>query len=669
MKISIFTLIFSMLFQWISAQERLSGLVVNPGVKNSHFNQQKLKSTQQVMTLPFFDDFSDTDGFFPKESHWTDNYVFINNDYSVNPPTVGVATFDAIDNFGGIYGQASPFPFGADTLTSVEIRLDTIFTTTTPRKINISDSLYFSFYYQPQGLGNTPAAGDSLVLEFLSPDEGRIVIIPADTVVTGTDTLYYPADTIVYETWITVWSSSGQTLSSFYNIGNKWFQQVLIHVKDSARFYKPDFRFRFRNYASLADATLPDWQSNGDQWNVDYIYLNIDRSANDQTHPDVAFASKAPNMLSRYTSMPYDQYRKQFVTEMAKNINLNITNLGAISYNASYRYEVTDKANRLIHTYSGGNYFVPPYATNGYVTEPKFANPPVDFQYPINETEPVFFTITHILNTEANLGRRSNDTIQYRQIFSNYLAYDDGTAEAGYGITPSGAEVAYRFKINQNDSLYGVNMFFNQTLSQGNIHSFYLNVWNDYFGEPGDLVYSRFGYQPVIEDSLNKFFYYELDSAIFLEPGRFPGLTFYVGWTQVNDNVLNMGYDKNNNASSNILFRTTNAWNTSLYNGALMIRPVIGQENPLSLPEKSTINEFTIYPNPARGSKVKIKTKFSTSINSNYSVFISTADGRVIYESPLSDEMDINNLPNGLYFIQLRNNNLNLGVEKLIINR
>lgn len=658
-----------MLFQWISAQERLSGLVVNPGIKNSHSIQRNFKSTQQVLTLPFFDDFSDTEGFFPKNSHWTDNYVFINNDYAFNPPTVGVATFDAIDNFGGIYAQASPFQFGADTLTSVEIRLDTTFTTTTPRKINISDSLYFSFYYQPQGLGNTPAAGDSLVLEFLSPDEDRIVIIPADTVVTGTDTLYYPADTIVYETWIRVWSSSGQTLSSFYDSGDKWFQQVLIHVNDSARFYKPDFRFRFRNYASLADATLPDWQSNGDQWNVDYIYLNIDRGANDKTHPDVAFASEAPNMLSRYTSMPYDHYRKQFVTEMADNINLNITNLGAISYNASYRYEVTDNANRLIHTYSGGNYFVPPYSTSGYVTEPKFANPPVDFQYPINETEPVYFTVTHILNTEANLGRRSNDTIQFRQIFSNYFAYDDGTAEAGYGITPSGAEVAYRFKINQNDSLFGVNMFFNQTLSQGNVHSFYLNVWNDYFGEPKDLVYSRFGYQPVIEDSLNKFFYYELDSAIFIEPGRFPGLTFYVGWTQANDNVLNMGYDKNNDASSNILFRTVNDWNTSLYKGALMIRPVIGHENALSLPEKSPIKQFVVYPNPARGSKVKINTKFSTSINSNYSLHISTADGRIIYESLLTDEIDINNLPNGLYFIQLRNNNLIMGVEKLIINR
>jgi hypothetical protein len=312
---------------------------------------------------------------------------------------------------------------------------------------------------------------------------------------------------------------------------------------------------------------------------------------------------------------------------------------------------------------------MPPYATSGYVSIPEFANPPVDFQYPINETKPVYFTVTHILNTQANLSRQSNDTIRFTQIFSNYLSYDDGTAEAGYGITPSGSEVAYKFKINQNDSLYGVNMFFNQTLSQGNVHSFYLNVWNDYFGEPGELVYSRFGYQPVMEDSLNKFFYYELDSAIFIEPGRFPNLIFYVGWTQTTDNVLNIGYDKNNDASSNIFFRTVEDWSTSLYKGALMIRPIIGEESVLSLPESVSVKQFNIYPNPAGGSKVKVRTDFSASAKSNHSIFICTADGRVIAQSPLLDEIDISNLSNGLYFIQLRRFSTIIGVEKLIINR
>lgn len=668
MRISILTLILTLVFQSLSAQERLSGLVSNPEVKKASGISQSGRQLQQRLKLPFFDDFSNTGSAFPSESHWTDNFVFINDDYPVNAPTIGVATFDAIDNFGHLYSHASPFPFLADSLTSVEIRLDSIFATNT-RIMTRADSLYLSFFYQPQGYGNAPAEKDSLVLEFLAPDEDLVIIIPADTVITGTDTLYYPADTTIYENWVRVWSSAGTSLQVFYNQDSTWFRQVLVPISDSARFYKPDFRFRFKNYASLADGTLPDWQSNGDQWNVDYIYLNIDRSVYDTAHPDVAFAAKAPNMLKRYTSMPYDQYRKKFVTEMAENLDIKITNLDIESYNASYRYEVIDNHGTFVYAYSGGNYFVAPYATSGYVTEPAFANPPVGFQFPISSPEPVSFTTVHILNTEANLGRQSNDTIRHTQIFSNYLAYDDGTAEAGYGITPLGAQVAYKFQLNKNDSLFGVNMFFNETLNDGNVNEFYLNVWSDYFGEPGDLIYSKYGYKPVIEDELNKFFYYELDSAIMIEPGKFPNLIFYVGWEQADDNVLNLGYDKNSDASQHIFFRTVNTWNNSLFKGALMIRPVVGIEKVLAMDEKPGKEKLSLYPNPSQGNMIKLKTDILPSEYGNYSILISASDGRIIAEMPFNSTLDLNGIPSGFYIVQLRNQRRVVAAEKLIINR
>ncbi len=650
------------------AQERVTGIIVNPAVKNAVKTTKSVRLQTTGLQLPFFDDFSNVKSVFPDQNHWSDNYVFINEDYPVMPPTVGVATFDAIDNQGQLYGHANPFGFGADTLTSHEIRLDSI-TTGTPRKLVPADSIYFSFFYQPQGFGNAPAARDSLVLEFLAPDESLITINPADTVITGTDTLYIPADTIIQENWVNMWSSRGYTLQTFLNEGNREFMQILVPITDSARFFKPNFRFRFRGYASLADATLPDWQSNGSQWNIDYIYLDIDRTVNDTTHADVAFADKAPNMLSRYTSMPYIQYRSNFVNEMADNIDIKITNLDDVSYNASYRYEVTDDLNRLINVYDAGNYFVAPFSTSGYVTEPSFARPPVNFVYPINNPEPVTFTTTHILNTEANLGRRQNDTIRFKQVFSNYLAYDDGTAEAGYGITPSGAQVAIKFQLNRSDSLFGANIFFNQTLTQGNVQNFYLNVWNDYFGKPGDLIYSRFGYQPVIEDSLNKFFFYRLDSAIMIEPGRFPNRIFYIGWEQATDNMLNIGFDKNNSAQQYLYFRTFgNTWNSSQYEGAVMIRPVIGTETPLSLEEKAVGKEFSVYPNPATTPNIKVSSTIKSSDFHNYLLTIVSSEGRIVMEMPLTNELNIGNLTKGFYMIMLRDGNRTLAVEKLIVN-
>ncbi len=667
MKIVIITLSLTLIMHFAWSQERLTGLETNPLLKHS-VQKSTDRQVLQTIALPFFDDFSNPKGVYPDSRHWSDNYVFINDDYAVNPPTIGVATFDAIDNLGKIFHHAGPFPFGADTLTSVDIRLDSVFSTNS-RKITVADSVYFSFFYQPQGYGNNPAATDSLILEFLSPDEVDSVFIAADTVITGSDTAFIPADTLIYQNWVRMWSSPGLLLEQFQNNTGDWFKQIMIPVKDSSRFYKPNFRFRFRNYASLADATLPDWQSNGDQWNVDYIYLNTDRSINDTVYPDVAFAAKAPPMLSKYTSMPFDQYRKNYVDEMADSLNIKITNLFNDDYNATYRYEITDKNNNLIHVYDGGNYFVPPYSTSGYVTYPNFAKPPVTFVYPINSVGPVNFTTTHILQTEANLGRRENDTIRFVQIFSNYLSYDDGTAEAGYGITPEGAQVAYQFQLNKNDSLFGVKMFFNQTLSQGNSQNFYLNVWNDSFGKPGELVYSRFGYQPVFTDSLNQYFYYKLDSAILIEPGKFPNWIFYVGWEQATSDMLNIGYDKNDDASKYIFYKTFGDWTNSLYKGALMIRPIIGVENILSEHEKMNLTGLSIYPNPATISTVRIASNLPQSEIHSYYIIITTTDGRVVSKLPYSNEININNLANGLYFIQLVKGNLTLATQKLIINR
>jgi hypothetical protein len=663
---SIVILVFT--FLSASAQERLTGIIVNQSVKNAGKIIKSATQDVPALTLPFFDDFSNTKSVSPNRNHWSDNYVFINEDYPVNSPTIGVATFDAINNQGEIYSHANPFGYGADTLTSQDIRLDSLFVGT-PRKLLPADSLYFSFFYQPQGLGNAPAPGDSLVLEFLAPDESIITINPADTVITGTDTLYIPADTIVLENWVNIWSSGGYSLQTFQNEGKGDFRQILVPITDSARFYKPNFRFRFRNIASLADATLPDWQSNGDQWNVDYIYLNIERTVFDSTHADIAFAAKAPRMLERYTSMPYNQYRVNFVNEMAKSLDMKITNLDDNAYNASYRYEVTDDNENLINTYQGGNYFIAPYATDGYVTEPAFANPPVEFVFPINNPEPVTFTVTHILNPEANIGRRINDTTRFTQVFSNYLSYDDGTAEAGYGITPAGAQVAYKFQLNRSDSLFGANMYFNQTLSQGNVQNFYLNVWNDYFGKPGDLIYSRFGYQPVMEDSLNKFFFYRLDSAIMIEPGNFPNLIFYIGWEQVNDNMLNIGFDKNSEGQQHLFYRTFGpTWSTSQYKGALMIRPIIGKEQVLSFDEPTKASDFSVYPNPASTPSIKIRTGIKPSDYNRYKVSIVSADGRTLQETILSDELEVSRLPKGMYMILLRDGNHTLSVQKLIIN-
>lgn len=645
-----FAIFFIFLSGTICGQEVISGLEVNPQVMKRATQEKSVRTPGTALTLPFFDDFY-RPSVFPDQVLWSDMDAFISDDYAVNPPTVGVATLDAINNLGRLYENASEFPYMADYLTSQPIRLDSVFSPV-PRKLTRADSIYFSFYFQPQGYGNVPARADSLVLEFLAPGETTVLIVPADTIISGGDTLINPADTTILEGWVKAWGSPGLSLVDFYAEDSTWFRQVIVPVTDSSRFYTSEFRFRFRNYASLSSSILPDWQSNGDQWNIDYVYLNLGRGINDTLHRDVAFAGKAPRMLRNYTSMPYNQYRANFIEEMRDSIDLKITNLDGISYNASYRYEVSRDYQPPFREYNGGNYFVAPFTESGYVKHQPFAKPPIDFQFQIGTQERVYFTTTHIINTEASLGRRENDTVRNVQLFANYLSYDDGTAEAGYGLSSVSAQLAYRFVLNSPDSLLAIQMYFNQTLKDGNVNDFYLNIWNDYFGEPGELIYSKYGYEPAFEDSLNQYFTYHPDSVIQIEPGRFPNLTFYIGWEQVTSDNLNIGFDKNNDASSNIFFRNFGGWNQSLYKGALMMRPILGKEKVVGVYEQHKSGTLSIYPNPTKDGKVVIELPVGSGI-SRYRTEVYNTTGKKILDKPYSREEDLSNLPSGIYFIRI----------------
>jgi hypothetical protein len=650
------------------AQEVITSLQFNPQVKKMALQQKSVRIVSEPLLLPFFDDFY-SESILPDPAKWADADAFISNDYAKFPPTIGVATLDAINNMGRLYENASQFPYQADFLTSQPIRLDSVFSPV-PRKITRADSLYFSFYYQPQGLGNVPASHDSLVLEFLAPGETIINITPADTSTINGVVVITPADTTILEGWRKAWSTPGMSLNNFYALdSSSWFRQVLIPIKDSARFYSPEFRFRFRNYASLASSILPDWQSNGDQWNIDYVYLNTGRNIFDTLHRDVGFADKAPRMLKNFTSMPYNQYRANFIKEMADTLSIKITNLDGINYNASYRYEVSRDYQAPFKFYNPGNYFIPPFTTSGYVDHPPFSSPPVGFQFPVGNQERVFFTTTHIINTEASLGRKENDTIRNVQLFSNYLSYDDGTAEVGYGISAASAQLAYRFKLNSPDSLLAIQMYFNQTLKGGNVKKFYLNIWSDYFGEPGALVYSKYGYEPAYKDSLNQFFTYWPDSVIQIEPGRFPNLIFYVGWEQLTADNLNIGLDMNNDASANTFYRTFGSWGNSLYKGALMIRPVLGKIKVVGIPETNAIQSLLIYPNPTSNGLVAIELSRNDYVSDCLTTVYNTSGNRVVHKH-FSREEDFSHLPAGVYIIQITTPDGSVvGRSKLLISR
>jgi hypothetical protein len=605
----------------LHSQEIMTGLYTNALVRNASKTMKTTKSTGQLH-LPFVDDFSSV-SIFPDDSLWADKYAFVNSSYPYYPPTVGVATLDALNDTGALYTEATAFGFAADSLTSNEILLDSIYGSDTVA-LKISDSLYFSFYYQPQGNGNAPEVDDSLVLEF-----------------------YSPKDTA----WYHIWSSAGSTLAEFYTDYNVFFKQVMIPITDSVTYFHKGFRFRFCNYASLANNSMPSWAGNVDNWNIDYVYLNKGRNMADSVYKDIAFVEPAPSTLKNYYAMPWSQYCVNPAAEMKDTMYMTISNLDTVTYNSSYKYDVYDESGSVVYPYNGGSYNIDPFVSSGYQYYFPHARPTVNFDYTCGGEDSASFSIVHVIK-EGILGdsRRQNDTVTFEQKFYNYYAYDDGTAEAGYGLTPANSTLAYKFTLNHPDTLRAVKMFFNQTYDNATLQYFYLTLWNDDAGYPKDIIYQHAGYKPVFTDSLNKYHtYYINDTTIIL------GGTFYVGWQQMTDDNLNLGFDKNTDVQDKIFYNTGSGWANTMYHGALMIRPVLGKV----IQGIAAVNEFTaeenqlmIYPNPTNGNEIHIqlpsgmKEQESSCTISIYDMF-----GRLVCAVPYAEQFQLPEFSGGIYIL------------------
>lgn len=698
MRKNIITLIILIVicFTGSQAQVIISGLQSNSVLEKwQHTNDIKSFQTHEFspVQLPFVDDFSTTCPF-PDTAKWITNHTFINNDYVYKPLTIGVATFDALDAFGKIHGVAQSSAFSSDTLASRPIRLDSLFSPI-KRAITLADSLYLSFFVQPGGgmgqpwelRGDKPESEDSLLLEFgyftgnyvysyseYEPQTINAHLNPGDSVenqfYTGqwiyathtyetNDTMMVPHDSIMVREmiWNKVWSMGGQSLKQLHDSTGKYFKQVMIPITDQ-NYLNNGFQLRFRNFASLGNNALPGWLGNVDQWNVDYISLNVNRTISDTLLKDVAFAGSAPTTLKNYQSMPWSQFKGNQATELTDSMTMLLTNLDNITKNTSYVYEAKTTVPSSVYNYNGGNFNLDPYYPNGYQTYQPHARPPIKFTYPEDGNDSATFIITHIFKEAGGADQNNNnDTIRYTQNFHNYYAYDDGTAENGFGLSPAGARLAYKFALNNADTLRAINMFFNRTADNSNAQPFWLTVWSDVAGKPGSVIYEKYHTTPTLSDSLNQYLTYQFDQPIALSG------TFYIGWRQTTSNNLNLGFDRNNNASSKIFYNSNGTWENTIYSGALMMRPMLGKTfSGVGVEEIGSLN-LKIYPNPITGNNFTVDLSDDYT-DYNYQIF--DLAGRVVTKSELAIQNQIN-VQAGLYFLTIYKKSQPVHSQKIII--
>jgi len=550
----------------------------------------------------------DTSASGMTNSLWIDEDVFINSTYPIDPITVGVATFDGLNELGAPHnGFSEPEGYGvADYLTSKPIDLAYLET----------DSVFLSFYYQPQGLGNDPQVTDSLVLEFFGPSSLE---------------------------WYNIWSVPG---TSYHK-----FKQVMIQITNP-KFLQNGFQFRFKNYGTLS--------GNLDHWNIDYVRLNAGRNETDTFIVDVALISATGSILQNYEAIPWRHYLADTTLPLVDNMIVNINNLDTAKNNVGYRYNIKHQSN--IYSFPTGT-------NNTDINGQSQLERSLSIAYTFSSTllDSAEFEINSYITSPTTDTIENNDTIKYIQRFYNYYAYDDGSAEWAYLLNAPGAKLAYRFTSIIPDTLRAVDMYFSQVIEDVSAEFFYLTIWNSL--SPEEIIYQQAFQTPVYEDALNKFHTYLLDTILVLSG------TYYIGWVQVTDASLNIGFDMNRDASSFLYYNVSGTWLQSIIDGSVMMRPLFGDPVILLagmgeafLPVKQGL-DYLILPNPAKD-QVYIQADGHDN-QKQLHIAIHDIYGRKVKElSPDNGIIHVSDISPGVYFFRIQaGNNPESVVKKVLISR
>jgi hypothetical protein len=546
---------------------------------------------------------------------WFDAYAYRNNTYPVNPPTIGVATLDGLNEYGLPYNNSSTHTYGtADYLTSKPIDLSAILSDDT--------TVYLSFFYEGGGLGDYPDRGDSLIVEFLD-NAGR---------------------------WNIMWYDTGYLSPA---VAPQKFQRVLINLPQlqfPLTYFHNVFQFRFRNKASL--------YGNNDHWHIDYVELDKNRGYADTIIQEIAFVYPLPTILKNFTLMPADQFN--YPVDLRDTLIVPVHNLDPNANNNPPATNFTKLADELypvqspvltsvLQTFNAAEY--------SYIG----LNPATEYIVPTTPNWPVdSLVIQSRVLINPNDVIKSNDTLYQVQHFDNTLAYDDGSAELAYGISgaPGTKKFAYEFNLNYPDTLVAFQVQFSQVESNVSDLVFNFNAWdslslNNYaFNDDSTLIFSLDNKKPYYIDSVNGFTTYRLAEPIIISN------KIYFGWSQTDSRKLQIGYDVNSTLGRSHMYIYTNGkWSTSSIPtaGSPMIRLIFdsnyyGGTSPVTEVEDDI--KTGIYPNPTTG-MLQIKTN---QVGVNFNVQIMNMVGQTVFTSQnVASQLDLSGLSNGIYLLELTN--------------
>ncbi|WAC12110.1 T9SS type A sorting domain-containing protein [Dyadobacter pollutisoli] len=561
--------------------------------------------TGASVNLPFFDDFATTKTSSPSIKYWLPGSgVYINNTLTVSHPSLNVATFDGLNAGGAPYNLVNPLAQNfTDTLTSQPINL---------AGKTATDSVYLSFYWMAKGLGELPDSSDFLRLEFFSKTNQ----------------------------WVTVWNQVGYELDTL-------FHNQFIKVTDPSYLHEA-FQFRFRSYGRNSGSY--------DTWHLDYVYLNAKRSVKSPYIFDVAMRKAVTPFLKKYTAMPLRQYNVDAKSATADSMSTDIVNHFNNFNILTSTVIITDEAK--------GTEFFRNVQRSIYVESLKSKRlsvrpAPVTTGNTGDSLNLIakFYVIT--TDTIPNVNLKTNDTITSRVALSDYYAFDDGSAEYGVQVNQKLGRVAVQYILSKPDTIGGVRIAmvpFNKDISG---QSFTIQIFNNKNGKPDQLIAQR-SVGARYPGKRNGF----IDYA-FTAPVAVPD-TFYVGWLQINEQPVTVGFDRNSMLGKNAVFYNLGTeWAKEItLKGSIMIRPYLGKkaQGIITGNEPGIEAKTRFYPNPNKG----IINWESMSLKK---IDVYTNGGRVvqtILPKPGDRSASLGNLTDGVYILNATDGKRSF-VQKMLI--
>lgn len=582
----------------------------------SNSTKGRMQVFRDTISLPFWDDFSFS-SISSDTTLWESNTgAVINGTLGKVAPTLNVASFDGNDLLGNPHNPSGVSSETVDVLTSQPIDLEAVV-------LEKRDSVWFSFYWQMGGLGEVPEQRDSLKLEFLDKDGF----------------------------WIEEYALPGVADSLFDN-----FKKVAIQI-DQDDYFHSGFQFRFR---ATGNSLGPY-----DAWHVDYVYLNQDRSPEGESLEDRTVAAPPTSIFSQYTMIPYDVLF-DFPDTIYQEISFVFATLEnkvhpvEFEYTlTNYDYPNTDSASAKEELYyifdSDDNLSLPALGRNTNTIAPLnhtyfsgYDSLFIEAELTFTSTEDEYFiqsidgppdskVITYLVDEEYNY--RLNDTVRTYFEIHEALAYDDGSAEYAAGLNKNESQIAIYFNIPSPDTLTYIDIYFPQINPSASGEEINLSVLKDLSGESSSLLRSQTFIIPG-SASLNTFDRFVLDSPVIVSGG------FYIALQQFTNDYIGIGLDNNSTLGTQKIFVNIEGdWEPNIkVEGMVMMRPVFADSDYVVTDIDGIASELSVFPNPANQ---------ITSIKGLFDRFqLINISGKVLL-SGHSQELQVSNLQNGIYFLKI----------------